>query len=530
VSAEAALGKAGGIISEVIKAVQEDERPPTVTSYQAWLRSMLIQLGDVGRMLTYDQEPDPQSMNLRSSLIGLAQIAYEWALEIQGKGILGLGPAWKINAEVHRAHEKHGSKSLLGDDSTTLERFAALAEECGEAADLQAPDMRLKELIQVCSVCVSWIAWLDVQPAPGPAMIEVRDIRPDGAVLNSAVGPETMGIVFDYEPGFLPSGPFERQQRILPDGEWETIRKFSEPEPDEIVSAEIHGYCPCCADFHPAGTDRALVMAQNLAREVVAISKRPGSYEVKVYADADSARPGHHHIRYTWLWFPPGGGAGRHPGPGGAGGIDEPGSGLGGQGSSALIVTPGRAYTATVGAKPGERGWTVSQGGGSNPARRLEKPPSTPWNQVRAAQEYIRETYGSQPESDGAAITDGVINAGHAPERMLPPAINVTEGTVREAVGQAIGAASMTWGRPRKKAVFQEQVANQIATELLEFIVAYADTEDVPQVVPATVHAVMRASVLGPVRIEAVYASAEKAYQEAGSSSYLVVQKFEVQP
>lgn len=422
-SAEKALERVPEVIQQVMEHVRDDEpHQPGALNDSMSLRSMLIQLGAAGRALTYDHD----ALGLRAILYGMAEIAVGWACDITRETV-SVNFYYEIRKEAERAHAKHGAKSLLGDDSTTLERFAALAEECGEAADLQAQDARLKELIQVASVCVSWIAWLDVQE-------EVPD--------------------------------------------------------NSVVEAEIHGSCPCCPEFHPAGTDRALVMAQNLAREVIVTGKRFGHYEVKVYADpAVHARPDPgmqgvpYSVRYTWAWFPPEGGS-EAVAAWNTATLAEPGTDLGGQGTT--------------------------------------------------GQARVRETYGAQPEADAAAITDGVINAGQAPDRMLPPAENVTGRSLREAVGIAIGAASMTWGTPRKKAVFQEQVANQIATELLGVIKAYAggklDRHVKEAHIPPVVYAVIRMGVFGTHSIESIHADENAALRAAAGSSYLVMQEFEVQP
>jgi len=55
-------------------------------------------------------------------------------------------------------------------------------------------------------------------------MIGLRDIRPDGTVLFEWQQVNTMRLAGpDYPPGAFPEGPWERQARVPPDGEWETI-------------------------------------------------------------------------------------------------------------------------------------------------------------------------------------------------------------------------------------------------------------------------------------------------------------------
>lgn len=53
----------------------------------------------------------------------------------------------------------------------------------------------------------------------------MRDIRPDGTVLMEvtfAEGSPVSGIYDQFGPGGYPDGPWERQARVLPDGDWVT--------------------------------------------------------------------------------------------------------------------------------------------------------------------------------------------------------------------------------------------------------------------------------------------------------------------
>ena len=54
-------------------------------------------------------------------------------------------------------------------------------------------------------------------------MFEIQDIRPNGTVLVRLTFDEFSypGDMYDY--GFRPPGPWKRQTRELPDGEWQTI-------------------------------------------------------------------------------------------------------------------------------------------------------------------------------------------------------------------------------------------------------------------------------------------------------------------
>lgn len=70
-----------------------------------------------------------------------------------------------LQAEAARAHRKHGSMSLLGDDLRPLGRIGALIEEVGEVAkeltyDGQTEGGLEKELIQTANVALSWVTWL----------------------------------------------------------------------------------------------------------------------------------------------------------------------------------------------------------------------------------------------------------------------------------------------------------------------------------------------------------------------------------
>jgi hypothetical protein len=276
VSADKALERVPEVIRQVMEHISNEPHgtggSDSALNDSMSLRSMLIQLGAAGRALAYDHD----ALGLRAILYGMAEIAVGWAMDSNHTPNVPVFPGeintaiyHEICKEAERAHAKHGARSLLGDGLSTLERFAALAEECGEAADLQAQEARLQELIQVASVCVSWIAWLDVQPQDekccrcGSAKIAYHNYQGKPFCSSCADGAVA-----------------------------------AEP----IVSAEIHASCGHCPDWHPAGTDRALLAAQELAREVTAIAKQqPGHYEITVYADPDTARgAGHYHVRCTW--------------------------------------------------------------------------------------------------------------------------------------------------------------------------------------------------------------------------------------
>lgn len=76
-----------------------------------------------------------------------------------------------LRAESIRAHTKHGAaehggRTLLGDVLPLEARFAALAEEVGEAADAFTcgdKDARVKELIQTANVAASWAQYEEGQ-------------------------------------------------------------------------------------------------------------------------------------------------------------------------------------------------------------------------------------------------------------------------------------------------------------------------------------------------------------------------------
>jgi hypothetical protein len=215
VSADKALKRVPEIIRQVMEHVDGDVQLARPGDTQPWLRSMLIQLGAAGRALTYDHD----ALGLRAVLYGMAEIAVGWISEL--RAVMGLvnDTGTLVEVEAKRAHPKHGANSLLGDNSTTLERFAALAEECGEVADLQSETARLQELIQVASVCVSWIAWLDVQPQDEKCCVccsgKIAYHNYQGKSFCSSCADGAVAV-----------------------------------EAADVVSAEIHAYCGHCPDWH----------------------------------------------------------------------------------------------------------------------------------------------------------------------------------------------------------------------------------------------------------------------------------------
>jgi hypothetical protein len=237
-----ALALVPGIIGKMISGLKGKGHEGSGDAY-VFLRSMMIQLGEIGRLLTYDQ--DHAAASLRTTLLGMGQIAYEWADQISNSlpGV-HLTVRYAIGNEAVRAHIKHAGHSLLGDESTELQRFAALAEECGEAADMVNPNMRVNELIQVASVCVSWIARMDVQDAI--------------------------------------------------------------PADQPIADTEIHGSCTHCPDYsenRPAEAILRDLCAEALNAAVASAGFRDGRYEIKVSGlkvPSSGLR-----FDYKWQLFPP---------------------------------------------------------------------------------------------------------------------------------------------------------------------------------------------------------------------------------
>jgi len=78
-----------------------------------------------------------------------------------------------VQAEATRAHLRHGDHSMLGAAVTESDRLAILTEEVGEVArELNEDrlgnlpvdewrDRRVKELIQVAAMALSWVEALE---------------------------------------------------------------------------------------------------------------------------------------------------------------------------------------------------------------------------------------------------------------------------------------------------------------------------------------------------------------------------------
>lgn len=77
-----------------------------------------------------------------------------------------------VQAEASRAHALHGHHSMLGSAVTESDRLAILTEEVGEVAkelnedrlgklDGDWRDQRVKELIQVAAMALTWVEHLE---------------------------------------------------------------------------------------------------------------------------------------------------------------------------------------------------------------------------------------------------------------------------------------------------------------------------------------------------------------------------------
>lgn len=77
-----------------------------------------------------------------------------------------VGQLDEVRAEVVRAHEKHGSESMVSSSSTLGKRLGIIGEEFGEVCRATTYDngsvagLR-EELVQLAAMAVSWVHVID---------------------------------------------------------------------------------------------------------------------------------------------------------------------------------------------------------------------------------------------------------------------------------------------------------------------------------------------------------------------------------